>query len=476
MSENTNRVLDQVINDPVRFAMMDNEQVYTMPVADVETFQNTWVKRRHDEMRGRVKVLDRLADDLKIDAVNSVDDALPLFLPHTFYKSYPASFVTKKRYSKLGAWLDTLTTIDIASVDVSACDSLDSWLNTLMRETPIRPLCSSGTGGKISFFPRSTAEEYVFIRNYILFTSSFRGELDGGLDGGMVDFFTPWPVATGRHNLPVLYGLLRDYIYKDKPGEHVHTLGQGHWSADMLWLSGRLRAAQAKGELDQIEITPEVEALRAQLAEDARATAANIDSFIDELILGQRGKKVFLFAPPKELIALSRACKARGLKSDFTDNSFIFVPGRSGSKGEHFPQNWLEECTEIFPQPYQGVYGMTEATGHGRLCSAGHYHMPPWIILSLLDPDTGEPFPRKGRQTGRLALFDILATTYWAGAVSGDRVTMDWDGGCSCGRVGPYILDDIARYSNLRDDDKITCAKSTDAYEKTVEFVLGEID
>jgi len=36
--------------------------------------------------------------------------------------------------------------------------------------------------------------------------------------------------------------------------------------------------------------------------------------------------------------------------------------------------------------------------------------------------------------------------------------------------------DDIVRYMNLRDDDKITCAKSADAYAKTVDFVLGEVD
>ena len=117
----------------------------------------------------------------------------------------------------------------------------------------------------------------------------------------------------------------------------------------MLWLSGRLRAAERKGEVETIELTPELEALRAQIAADARATAENIDPFIDELIVGQRGKKVFLFAPPKELLALSRACKARGLKAEFAADSYIFSPGRSGSKGEHFPDGWLDECKEIFP-------------------------------------------------------------------------------------------------------------------------------
>ncbi len=469
-------VIDDVMADPLRFATMNNEQVYTIPPDEVDRFQLHWLQRRFDEMRARVKVLDRLATDLGIDAIDSFDDAPSLFLPHTFYKSYPAAYIEKGQYAKLSAWLDTLTVLDLASVDVSGCDSLDSWLDVLMRETPLRPLCSSGTGGKISFFPRSTAEEYVFIRNYYLFNGGFRGELDSELESGEIDFFSPWPVASGRHNLPVLYNLLRAHLYKDRAGEHVHTLGQGHWSVDMLWLSAKLRAAEAKGEMESLELTPQLEALRQQIAADARATAANIDSFIDDLIIGQRGKKVFLFAPPKELLALSRACKRRGLKAEFAPDSYIFSPGKSGSKGEHFPDGWLDECKEIFPYPYQGVYGMTEATGHARLCAGGHYHMPPWIFLSLLDPDTGKPFPRAGVQTGRLALFDILATTYWGGAISGDRVTIDWNGGCACGRVGPFIHDSVVRYANLRDDDKITCAKSADAYAKAVDFVLGAVE
>jgi hypothetical protein len=99
--------------------------------------------------------------------------------------------------------------------------------------------------------------------------------------------------------------------------------------------------------------------------------------------------------------------------------------------------------------------------------------MPPWIVLFLLDPETSVPFERSGIQTGRLALFDLLADSYWGGAISGDRVTIDWRGGCPCGRKGPFILNDVVRYGNLRDDDKITCSRSSDAYEQAVSFVLG---
>jgi hypothetical protein len=144
-------------------------------------------------------------------------------------------------------------------------------------------------------------------------------------------------------------------------------------------------------------------------------------------------------------------------------------------KGVDFPKGWRELCQEIFPFQYQTVYAMTEATAGGRRCPAGFYHMPPWIVLFLLDPDTSVPLERNGTQTGRVALFDLTATTYWGGAITGDRATITWDGGCSCGRKGPYVHDDIVRYMNLRDDDKITCSRTPDAYEQVTKFVLGSI-
>ena len=76
--------------------------------------------------------------------------------------------------------------------------------------------------------------------------------------------------------------------------------------------------------------------------------------------------------------------------------------------------------------------------------------------------------PRKGVQTGRLLVFDLLPDTYWSGAASGDGVTINWDGGCSCGRKGPYFHNDIGRLSDLRVDkqDNLICFGKPDAYDR----------
>jgi hypothetical protein len=290
----------------------------------------------------------------------------------------------------------------------------------------------------------------------------------------LVDFFTPWPIATGRHNMPMTFKLLRSEVFKDQPGEHVHVMGRMNQSVEMLWLTAQLRLAERKGDLSALRISPEMSRMQEDIRRGEAETAANIELFIADLV-NRRGERIFLFSLADHLIPLAQEFKRRGVRGEFDPASYFLIPGKPGMKGTDFPEGWFELCQEIFPFQYQTVFGMTESTGAARRCPAGFYHMPPWIVLFLLDPDTSVPYERTGTQTGRLALFDLTATSYWGGAITGDRVTISWDGGCSCGRKGPYVHDNIARFMNLRDDDKITCSKTPDAYDQVTKFVLGSI-
>ncbi|HLY54911.1 MAG TPA: hypothetical protein VKS60_05105 [Stellaceae bacterium] len=466
--------LQDILDDPTTVLGLDNEQAYGFEPADVADFQIEFVRRHFAEKRPAISVVERLTADIGLKRIDDIQDVTAACLPHTMYKSYSASYVEQGRYDRMSKWLGSLTSIDISKIDVSACDSLDSWLEAIEQGSNLRPHCSSGTSGKVSFFPKDTTGWQYYIRNFVLFNSGFRDEQDSGLDTGEVDFFTPWPVATGRHNLPKLFGLLRSEIYKNRPGEHVHVMGKMNQSVEMLWLTGQLRLAERKGDLASLRLSPAMLRVQDEIRRGEAATAANVEPFIDDL-MGRRGQRIFFFSLADHLIPLAQECKRRGVKAEFDPRSYFFIPGKPGMKGQDFPEGWLELCKEIFPFTYQNVYAMTESTAGGRRCSAGRYHMPPWIVLFLLDPDTSVPLPRTGTQTGRLALFDLTATTYWGGAITGDRATITWDGGCACGRKGPYVHDDIVRFINLRDDDKITCSKTPDAYEKVTKFVLGSI-
>jgi len=93
---------------------------------------------------------------------------------------------------------------------------------------------------------------------------------------------------------------------------------------------------------------------------------------------------------------------------------------------------------------FRDVYGMTELCSSFEICSEGYFHIPPWVVPYVLDIDSGKVLPRKGRQKGRAAFFDLIMTSYWGGIITGDMIEVDW-GQCPCGRNTPYILPTIKR-------------------------------
>ena len=53
-------------------------------------------------------------------------------------------------------------------------------------------------------------------------------------------------------------------------------------------------------------------------------------------------------------------------------------------------------------------------------------------------------------------------------------MTLDWDGGCPCGRTAPYLLRDIRRLRDLARDggeDKLSCADTADIHGEALEFI-----
>jgi hypothetical protein len=173
-----------------------------------------------------------------------------------------------------------------------------------------------------------------------------------------------------------------------------------------------------------------------------------------------------------DLTRIAMAGKAKGLKCDFAPGSVLMSGG--GMKGfKDAPENWRQLILDFFGIPKMcGMYGMSEIISSAPLCSHGFLHLTPLVIPYVLDKD-GNPLPRTGVQTGRMALFDVLAETYWAGIISGDQVTVHWDEQCGCGWKGPRVADTITRYAEMEGgDDKITCAGSAQAYNEFMDYVM----
>jgi len=122
----------------------------------------------------------------------------------------------------------------------------------------------------------------------------------------------------------------------------------------------------------------------------------------------------------------------------------------------------------------KGGYGMSELCASHAMCEHNHYHLAPWTITFVLDPDTSEILPRRGVVTGRAAFYDLLANSHWGGFITGDEITVHWDGDCPCGATSPYVEDNIGRYSEKRGgDDKISCAATPEAHREAMDFLTS---
>ena len=241
-----------------------------------------------------------------------------------------------------------------------------------------------------------------------------------------------------------------------------------------MYLAGRVRAAQARGELDRLEINPALRARREQFEREQRELLESLPRFIDRSIERLRGERVWVLATWNVLYAMAQAGLERGVENVFAPDSLVTTGG--GAKGQIVPDDW-EETVKRFVgvDRIQHAYAMTEMTGLSKLCEHGRYHWEPWVIPFVLDPSDGTLLPRSGVQTGRAAIFDLLPRSYWGGFVTGDEVTATWEP-CPCGRTTAHIERRIERYSDKRGgDDKITCAASDDAHRAALEFLTERL-
>jgi len=434
------------------------------------------LQRRFEELREQIPILGRMADESAIDAVDELNDIVPLLFQHSVYKSYPASLLVRNRFTELTRWLDRLTTLDLAGVDVSACDSIDAWLDTLETATQVRALHSSGTTGTMSFLPRSTREWDQMGQAFRCGLFQFSDPLGTGgrHDGEWFELI--WPLwRSGRSAITRFPGMALPYLLGSE--DRLHALRPGRMSSDAAYLAGRVRLATARGELDQLEINPALHARREEFEREQREMAESLPRFIDETVAQLEGRRIWMLATWNVLYAIAKAGIDRGLEHVFAPDSLVTTGG--GAKGQVVPDDWEQTVQRFIGVDHvQHSYVMSEITALNKMCEHGRYHFEPWIIPFVLDPGDGSPLggrDRVGEHTGRCAVFDLVAATYWGGFITGDEVTMSFEE-CDCGRTTAHLARRIERYSDKQGgDDKITCVAAEDAHRAALEFLTGEL-
>jgi hypothetical protein len=453
-------------SDPVTFLNNSHDAMHDIERTALDALQLRALQLRFGALRDAIPMLQRLADRQDIVRLEAIEDVVPLLFEHTMFKSYPPALLDKGRFKDLTTWLNKLTAVDLSGVDVSACQSLDDWIAVLDRESPLKICHSSGTSGAMSFLPSSDAD-WDRVARAALVTCQPYGRAQSVRSEFNIIF--PFFRSGASSHLRINDALARHLAGGDP--NRVLSAYPGKMSSDVLYLSAHIRAAQARGDLDRLQISPALLARKQEFEALEAEMPAHMDRFFDEATHRLRGKQVFVGGTWNLLHGIATKGLARGEEAIFAPDSVVNTGG--GAKGMTPPENWESDVCRFFGVERLTLqYGMSEIAGLHPMCSEGHYHFVPWVIPIVLDPETSKPLPRTGVTTGRAAFFDLGAETRWGGFISGDEVTVHWDDQCPCGRKSARIVGGIQRYSEKNGgDDKITCAATEGAHKEAMSFL-----
>lgn len=431
---------------------------FDIPWAEHAELRVAALDEAFQDRRHRIRLLAHRAGEAGIDRIARLADMVPLLFPHTAYKSYPESFLTERRWDRLSKWLSTVSPHPIASVDLATIDGIDDWIEQLEAHGHFIS-CSSGTTGKSGMLIASQKDmnwSRVDTVNVFAWGSGVEPRQDRMLIGCA-------PVATVPKNRIIGEA---QYAAFANPAWPRWVYPVPPITVGALTQMVVMRKAIADGTARPDELA------RFQSTSDERQAVldAAITLTADEII-ANRGRKLMVAGLWSGLYAVARLVRDKGYSAkDFDPDNCIYVGG--GLKRAQLPADYKQFVHETFNIPesrdFQN-YSMQELNSGMPKCRQGNrYHIPPWVIPFVLD-EAGETLldMGKGEVEGRAAFFDLSLDGRWGGVISGDRVSIDF-GPCSCGHRGPSVRDDIARYADLKGDDKIGCAGTVDAYVRGV--------
>jgi len=443
--------------------------IHSVPRVEAEALQLAGLNLRLAQRREQIPVLAKLADGQGIGTIEKLDDGAKVLFAHDVYKSYPVSLLAKQRFDQLGKWLDKLTPYDIASLDVSACNSIDDWLVLIREQTPMDVATSSGTSGTMSFFPKSKRDYGFAVTGLkIQLLQKFGQEPDFARFDSPSHVLTPF-YRDGHSTVSRLPAYFLDF-FCGGDASLMHTALPYKASADLMWLAARIRAAQAQGDNAKVDVPEALMARRAEWEKLSAEMPQLQSDFIRKTVPELAGEKVLALGITAMFWEIARDGLAAGASAAFAPGSAVM--GGGGGKGIVLPNDYEETICRFFGvDRLNDGYGMTEQNSYMVSCEAGRFHVPPWVTLFLLDGETGEVLPRTGEQAGRAAFFDMTHDGGWGGIVSGDRVEASYEP-CSCGRSTVHLSRKIQRFSELQGgDDKLTCAATPGAQAEALDFL-----
>ena len=456
-------------DDPAAFFNHSYTEMQAIPTDDLEALQLAGLKWRFADLRDRIPMLKKLADSQEIAGIDELNAIVPLLFEHTMYKSYPPSLLENGRFVEINKFLSKLCTFDLSTVDVSKCATIDDWMINMDRESPLLIMHSSGSSGTMSFLPTSKKEWDKFGRTLrVTFIQDFGDDPAACYEE---DIYAIYPYF--RHGGSGHVRQCEIFVkYFCETEDRLFTAYPGRMSSDLLYLGSKIQSSARKGKLHQLKISPNMLARQAEYEKIQREMPERLMAFFAEIVETLGGKRIFYSGAQNLLYNVTKIGQEMGLSHVFAPSSIISTGG-DWKGGEARPDSWREQiCEFVGIEKTRMVYGMTEIGGLHNKCANDHYHFTPWVIPYVLNPDTSEVLPRRGRTKGRAAFFDLGSETRWGGFITGDEIDIEWDTPCGCGQATVWAHDGITRLSAQRGgDDKISCAATEGAHQDAMDFL-----
>ncbi|HEX8057608.1 MAG TPA: hypothetical protein VF481_13175 [Novosphingobium sp.] len=437
-------------------ALVDQDNPFDIPFSELLPQQIEAINERFQDRVGQIKLLQNRAEEGGITEIRRMEDIVPLLFAHTAYKSYPEGWLIDRKWDRMGKWLDTVSTHRVKPVDPAAVSGLDSWLELLMDQGHFVG-CSSGTTGKCAMM-NGTTFDMEFSGHALLQAQIWAGlapNHDRKIIAVGMTASTPKNNATGA---PMVEAFTDPAAPPFAPNVPKITIGS---IVDMVVLRKKIADGTAlPADLEYYE-------------EQSKIRAAAMDSAVEQTaqaFIDNRDRKLHIMGLFGPFYQVAEMVRERGYSAkDFAENT-MFSSG--GLKRAQVPENYKQIVFDTFnitPERICHTYGMQEINTTAPRCSANRYHIAPWVMLLVLD-ESGEnliPPPATGEAEGRAAFFDLSMDGRWGGVISGDKIRATWEP-CACGNSSPSVHEDIQRYADLAEGDKIACSGTIDAYVRGV--------
>lgn len=436
------------VDDPIAYFSNDGAAMHALSPAEAEPLQQQALAYRLTQFLPAIAPLAALADAQGLSADIALDDAPKLFFPHSIYKSYDPAWLNALDFPRMSRWLQAFTTVDLGLADAPPFATIDAWLDWLERERGLDVAHSTGTTGRLSLIGRAMDDAVQrHTRNRVVFVDLMRAN---GMAEDEMWYHILWPgAAGGRSAQQKMADGAR--IMSAKSRADFTALFDDDLGADYELYVVRARLARSQGRLDMPPPSPHVAEKLAEAEHRQFHFAAYQDRMLDTVADRLAGRRVMMMGSPHGLAAIAAAGLQRGVGGNFARGSAHITVG--GLKGLNAPPEY-ETILDRFLGPSFAVegYGASEMNTGYLKCPAGRFHVPPWVVMWVLDPAGGwKPRPREGVQEGRGAFLDLAFASAWGGLVTADHLLVDYRP-CACGRVTPSIGATIRRVQD-RDDD-----------------------